>query len=306
MGGVAAAVVILYCFLGFAILSLLVAPAMLVKRAFHVRPLQRKYRKLQQNRELLPKGIQSSALYKWFKVEEERFHNTRTTAMVTLTIFAVVVESPVLLRGFNVALPTNLDQVNAFFGALSEYIGKTYGQIGINVLDFIGDAIGTPVRIAKDKLEASLRQARDEHEAAVKAAEEAAKAPPSASMINFYEELDIKPNCQQEELEELLEGFRRKWERREQKGDPKVQEKARRMLDLIDEGRGILLDPARRTDYDRKLGLRGDEDKPVTPKKKAPVDARALSDETLKHIEEMKRRRKAEKAAETGGTDNSR
>jgi curved DNA-binding protein CbpA len=116
-------------------------------------------------------------------------------------------------------------------------------------------------------------------------------------MLTFSESLVVSPNASPETVKELLHQFRRKWEQKEAKGDPAVQEKARRMLDLVSEARKVLLDPAMRTEFDRKLGLRGEEQfTPASPKSRPQSDPRLVSDDQMAHIEEMKRRRKAEKA----------
>jgi len=318
---VAVAVALLYFFLGLAALGLLIAPVMLVKRAFSIRPLQRKWRKIQGDREVLPMEVQASALYKWYKVEIERFHNTRTLALVSLTLVGIGLESPILLKGFKLEkIPTALEDINALAPKLYDHVSKTFGTMGllyvgigvavavgaamiaVNLLDLLGDLLGTPVRAAKNRIEDAARQAREEREEAERAAKLAATAP-STTVTNYYEELDIPPNATPGEAADLIKGFRRKWEKREAAGNPAAQEKARRMLDLLDQAQAVLLDPAKRADFDRQLGVRGGPaGAEPAPTKKQPVDPRQVSGETLRHIEEMKRRRQAEKAVETGGS----
>lgn len=72
-------------------------------------------------------------------------------------------------------------------------------------------------------------------------------------LVNYYDELEISPTINCEEIDQVLKQLRRKWRARMNAAALEDRHKAERLSALIDEAFPILTDPAVRCEYDRAL-----------------------------------------------------
>lgn len=305
-------VAILYFLVGIGLLVLLLAPLETFWRAFQVRPLLRKYERMKGGRKTLPLAVQNSERYKKARRQEDLLHRARVRAWCSLTLIAFVLEGRILLQGYRwPPLPGSLDEINAFVSGMGRHGAEAIGRIGplwalggavapvvlgfvaMNLLDLLGDGLGSPVRAAGDRFEQRRRQRAREEAEARELAEEV-EASPAIQVVNYYAELDLPTAARPEALAAALAGATAQWNRRLDRGDEAMKEKARRYLALISEAREILLDPERRREYDRQIGLRAGSP-PGGSKRPVPVDARKVEDDVKRQIEEMKRKRRTMK-----------
>jgi hypothetical protein len=313
-------VAFLYLLVGIALISLCVAPVLVVWRAARVRPLLRKFQKLKGERSVVPREVAQSDEFKWAKHAEEVLQNTRTIAFLTIAALLVIAQAPVVLQGYAFpGLPQNLDEVNALIVGVAKHVWGMIERVGylwagvglgaaiggsliaVNLLDLLGQAFGTPGQLVKDKIETAKKRAQQEAEEAKKLLEEAARGP-GANMPNYYAELDIPTASSIPQVAARLDDLEKQWQRREKKGDATMQARAREYLAKIFSARDALLDPDSRAEYDRQIGLRGSGGGPSSgDRKKGPVDARSVGDLALRQIEELKKKRKKAKEAEETG-----
>lgn len=303
-------VAFLYLLIFSGIASLLVSPVRVVWLAFWVRPLQAKYNKLKGPHGVLPKEEQTSAMHKWMLRQEEQLANTRTMAMVSLLILIFFLETPILFRTYKFpGMPKDLDGINALGIGMASHVSTVMGPagaiyfgialalaaggslVGVNLLDLVGDILGRPLRMARNKMEDSKKKSESNKNEMAKMVAETSQ-PEETKMTNFYSELDIQTTAKEAEIAGLLKAMTASWRRKEKAAKLEMQPKARRMLDMIEEAQETLLDADRRRDYDRKIGLRGGGG----GAKAGPANARVVGDEQLAQIEKIKAARKAAKA----------
>ncbi len=310
-------VAFLYLLVGLGLLGLFFAPVQTVWRAFWVRPLLRKYARMKGERGTLPKGVQNSPQFAKAKRDEELLHTARNRGMISLSLLFVVLEGRVALQGYKwPGFPGDLGAVNKLLGGIFAHLAGTFERVGvvwavagiviaivlgflaINLLDLLGDALGIPLRKFRDGREEAAKRKALKLEQARKASQEAS-AGPVIEVVNYYAELDVPTTARPEAIAGTLAGIEAQWNRRLAKGDEAVQARARQYLELIAEAREILLDPDKRIDYDRKIGLRAAGGPDGGKKKANLVDSRKVDGEALRQIEEMKQKRKAQKAQDT-------
>lgn len=75
-------------------------------------------------------------------------------------------------------------------------------------------------------------------------------------MANYYEMLKISPNASQPEIANAIDAQYEQWRRLVTHHDPNVVNQANQALQLLEQMRATLSDPARRAAYDEGIGLR--------------------------------------------------
>jgi DnaJ-class molecular chaperone len=72
-------------------------------------------------------------------------------------------------------------------------------------------------------------------------------------MENYYKILNVQPTAKDTELKEAIHTALRRWSNRTNAPQMDRRQEAERMVKLLEEAETILLNPAKRTEYDRNL-----------------------------------------------------
>ncbi|MBI6545743.1 MAG: hypothetical protein HY692_03055 [Cyanobacteria bacterium NC_groundwater_1444_Ag_S-0.65um_54_12] len=267
-------VYLLYFFLGAFAIALLLTPVQFGWLAFQVRPLQRHYRKLQGKHAVLPIAVRQSKKYQRFLYQILELQNARARALVGMAIILVVAMLVSLLRDFNwPALPQDLEAMNHWWSAIGTHLARALERIaltwklvflatavigsmvlGILAEFLLGDVLGGLWLFMLGKIRKVQREMPGKAEpSAGYASADAGESPPG--ITNYYAELGLPTSGEPAELVRDLAAIEKLWQRRV--ALPGRSAEAKRQLALIEEAREVLLDHAKRRDYDRALGLRG-------------------------------------------------
>lgn len=100
-------------------------------------------------------------------------------------------------------------------------------------------------------------------------------------MEDYYKLLKVDRAASREEIEKKIKDARFTWTKRQNLPDPDKRHEAERMIRLLGEAQGTLLDDARRQDYDRQLAETPEPQEPPVPSSAAQGDWLAQARDAL-------------------------